>query len=125
MFHVRPPSDHLSQIRLTDQKDKTSRSVWVWLNNFANFARITHQQMSLATTPLTKQNKTHKQNFLPHKYHTINCITLFRSISSLFLVLKSHTATNLCRQFLRCKLMNKNIKKKVKHRPIRNMAAAN
>ena len=33
-FHVRPPSDHLSQIRQTDQKDQTSRSAWVWLTNF-------------------------------------------------------------------------------------------
>ena len=43
-FHVRPPSDHLSQIRLTDQKDQTSRSVWVWLTNFANFAKIAFKQ---------------------------------------------------------------------------------
>ena len=35
-FHVRPPSDH--QIHLTDQKDQTSRSVWVWLTNFAKIA---------------------------------------------------------------------------------------
>ena len=39
-LNVRPPSDHLSQIRLTDQKDQTSRSVWVWLTNFANFANF-------------------------------------------------------------------------------------
>ena len=43
-FLVRPPSDHLSQIRLTDQKDQTSRSVWVWLTNFANFAKIAFKQ---------------------------------------------------------------------------------
>ena len=30
-FHVRPPSDHSSQIDLTDQKDQTSRSVLVGL----------------------------------------------------------------------------------------------
>ena len=30
-FHVRPPSDHLSQIDLTDQKDQTSRCVLVGL----------------------------------------------------------------------------------------------
>ena len=43
-FHVRPPPDHLSQIRQTDQKDQTSRSVWVWLTNFANFAKIAFKQ---------------------------------------------------------------------------------
>ena len=37
-FHVRPPSDHLSQIHLTDLKDQTSPSVWLWLTNFTKIA---------------------------------------------------------------------------------------
>ena len=37
-FHVRPPSDHLSQICLMDQKDQMSCSVWVWSTNFAKIA---------------------------------------------------------------------------------------
>ena len=59
VFHVRPPSDHLSLIRLTDRKDQMSRSVWVWLTNFAKIAfkqTKTHQQMAFATKPT---NKTH------------------------------------------------------------------
>ena len=36
--HVQPPSDHLSQIFLTDQKDQMSCSEWVWLTNFAKIA---------------------------------------------------------------------------------------
>ena len=36
-FHVRPQSNHLSQIRQTDQKDQTSRSVWVSVDQFCHF----------------------------------------------------------------------------------------
>ena len=45
-FLVRPPSDHLSQIRQTDQKDQTSRSVWVWLTSFAKSPLIKQKPIS-------------------------------------------------------------------------------
>lgn len=43
--HVRLPSDHLSQIGLTEQKDQTNHSVWVGLTNSVKITL--HKQNSI------------------------------------------------------------------------------